>query len=78
MLNIKVYADADALANDEGVELTADYVSYVAPSTYGPPALIAPNPRDKERREPRAAVGEEVFYINTGLVPAWKIVRTAD
>ena len=77
MLTITIYPDAEALAGDEGTEYEAKNVSYVAPTTYGVPALIAPNPRDKDRTEPRAAIGDEVFYINTGLIPAWKIVRTA-
>lgn len=78
MLNVTIYADAEAIAANEGQDFTADYVSYVSNSTYGPPALIAPNPRDTTRRDPRAAVGDEVLYINTALVPAWKIVRLED
>lgn len=77
MLNVTLYADTDAIVNDEGVEVECKYVSFVAPTTYGAPALVAPNPRDKDRTEPRAALDEDVLYINTGLIPAWKIRRTA-
>lgn len=52
-----------------------DYVSLVAPTTYGPPALVAPT---RGRDEPRAIAGERVLYINTGLVPAWEIERVND
>lgn len=80
MLNITVFADADELADPDGKgRLFEDvkYVSFVSSSTYGAPALIAPNPRDKERSDPRAKIGEEVLFINTSLVPAWTIVRTS-
>lgn len=67
------------LLNDEFVELdafTVDFVSLIAPSTYGPPPLIAPA---RNQHDPRAAVGDEVLYISTsGVVPAWKIKRVYD
>jgi hypothetical protein len=78
MLKVTIYPDADALANDEPVEHKAKYVSYVAPTTYGAPALVAPNPRDPQGREPRARVGDDVLYINTGFVAAWKITRESE
>lgn len=62
------------------VEDGIDYVSYVAPSTYGPPALIAP-PRGKDAATaPRAKLGEVVRYINTGPhgPPMWDIERYDD
>lgn len=85
MLTVTVYPDAEALASvdedDEpngGVEFTdVDFVSFVNNGTYGPPALIAPNPKTPERG-PRARLGQKVLYINTNLVPAFEIVRTAD
>lgn len=53
------------------------YVSYVAPTTYGPPALIAPA---KSATAPRAKAGERVLYINTGQhgPPMWEIERDED
>jgi hypothetical protein len=52
-----------------------DFVSLVSPATYGPPALIAPA---RDRDAPRAAVGDRILYINTGLVPAFEIERGED
>lgn len=80
MLTVKLFPDADAIANQEGSDFEVHYVSFVNDHTYGPPALIAPpartvagNPTPK-----RAAVGEEVGYVNLSLVPFFKIVRHGD
>lgn len=51
-----------------------DWISYVAPTTYGPPALVAPA---KGQSEARARPGQKVRYINTGPhgPPMWEIER---
>lgn len=51
-----------------------DYVSLVSNETYGPPALVAPN----KGQPPTAKVEDRVLYINTSLVPVFRIVRTSD
>jgi hypothetical protein len=74
-LTVTIYASVD---DTEPMEIEGiDYVSYVAPTTYGPPALIAPA-RGKE--DARAQVGDKVLYINTGRQgpPMWEIERTSD
>lgn len=55
--------------------MTVDFVSFIAPTTYGAPPLIAPA---KNQSDARAQVGDEVLYISTRLVPAWKIKRVQD
>lgn len=69
MLHVTVY---DKDGSEEWDDI--DYVSLVSPETYGPPALIAPA-RDGVAR---ARVGETVLYINTRLVPVYKIERVSD
>lgn len=78
MLNVTIYPDAESILSDEGgAEFEGvDYVSLVNNQTYGPPALIAPSPRGGDL--PRARLNQKVLYINTNLVPAFEIVRTAD
>ena len=73
MLTVTLYPDSDSLVNDEGRELKVDFVSLVNNQTYGPPALVAPAPSGREHK--RAEPGEEVLYINTNLMPAFKIVE---
>jgi hypothetical protein len=76
-LQVTLYAliesiEDDAQYLDEGTVLEpVDYVSLVSPETYGPPALVAPNPKSTAR----AAVGDTVLYINTGFVPVFEIKR---
>lgn len=53
------------------VEHTVDYVSFVNSGTFGPPPLVAP----KDGNPPLAAPGDEVLYINTSLVGAFIIER---
>lgn len=74
MLKVTIY---DNPLDEDPLELNdVDYVSYVSPDTYGPPALVAPN----KGQPPTASVGERVVYINTGPggPPMWEIERTAD
>ncbi len=73
MLTVTLYPDADSIANDEGREFVVDFVSLVNNQTYGPPALVAPasHGRDTKRAEPE----EVVLYVNTNLMPAFKIVE---
>jgi hypothetical protein len=76
MLDVTIYdMDGAAIAtflddNDEGV----DFVSLVNNETYGPPALVAPS----RGEGPVAQLEDEVLYINTNLVPMFKIVRVTD
>lgn len=75
-LEVSLYTSDSLEEGEEAVTLDVDFVSYIAPSTYGPPPLIAPA---KNEREARAQVGDEVLYISTsGVVPAWKIKRIQD
>lgn len=77
MLSVTVYDTADGNVNGEAYKLEVDYVSLVNGSTYGPPPLIAPTARSGGP-DVRAEIGEEVFYVNTSLVPAFKIERISD
>lgn len=72
MLEVTIY---DAAGNEVKTFEDIDYVSFVAPTTYGPPALIAPA---KTAPKPIAQVNDRVLYINTGLVPMWAIERVTD
>lgn len=79
MLTVTIYSDADSIAQDEGKDFDVDYVSLFTRETYGAPALIAPDTHDQAgRRTARAKEGDEVLYLNTNLIPAFKIRRTAD
>ena len=74
MLQVTLY-DADLNA---ALEVEVDYLSFVAPTTYGPPPLIAPA---KDRSAPRAVIDEEVLYVLTGAgesLPAVKVKRLSD
>lgn len=73
MLKITIY---ESPTDDTPVVFeNINYVSYVSGNTYGPPALVAPA---KAADKPTAKVDETVLYINTGMIPLWEIVRTAD
>jgi hypothetical protein len=72
MLKTTIYPDADSLAEKDGAEFETDFVSLVNHDTYGPPALVAPNPREPR---PTARPGQTVLYINTSVVAAFKIYR---
>lgn len=51
------------------------YVSLVAPSTYGPLPLFSPG---KDGRPGIARVEDEVLYINTGHIAAFKVKRISE
>jgi hypothetical protein len=58
--------------------IIVDYVSQFNAGTHGPPALVAPG-RDKGNSvPPTAREGDEVLYINTSIVPAYRITRLPD
>lgn len=74
MLEVTIYSiDGREVAKFHDVN-EVDYVSLVNNETYGPPALVAPARGEK----PLAQVEDEVLYINTNLVPFFKIVRTSE
>ena len=76
MLDVTIYsADGKPVAQflDEDGE-GVDFVSLVNNETYGPPALVAPS----RGEGPVAQLEDEVLYINTNLVPMFKIVRVTD
>jgi hypothetical protein len=73
-LDVILYDSAGKIIREFTGGEDVDYVSYVAPTTYGPPALVAPN----KGTPPAARVEDRVLYINTGLVPFWLIERTSD
>lgn len=77
MLEVTLYDETGKVTGEfkEDNDTDVDYVSLVSPETYGPPALIAPN---RQGQGPRAAVGERVLFINTRLVPVFKIERISD
>lgn len=52
-----------------------EYVSQYNGGTHGPPALVAPGRESGQAVPPRARVGDTVLYINTQLVPAYKVTR---
>lgn len=77
MLDVTIYdSDGTKVAEfcDED-DTAVDYVSLVNNQTYGPPALVAPQ---RAGEGARANVEDEVLYINTNLVPMFKIVRLHD
>jgi hypothetical protein len=59
----------------EGVldEITVDFVSLVSDQTWGPPALVAPNPKNPGAK--RATPGQRVLYINPSKVAAFAITE---
>jgi hypothetical protein len=73
-LDVTLYDAAGKVISEFTGGNDVDFVSYVAPTTYGPPALVAPN----KGAAPTARVEDRVLYINTGLVPFWLIERTGD
>jgi hypothetical protein len=66
-----VYADADSVHEGEGQVFETEYVSLVNSGTYGKPALVAPDRGEGATARP----GEEVLYVNTSLVPVFRIKR---
>lgn len=78
-LTVEIYADAEAIDNDEPTSFSGvDYVSFVNAGTFGPPALVAPAPKDPAGTKPRATVGQKVLYVNTSVVPLFAIERTSE
>lgn len=76
MLHVTIYdARGSEVKKFDSVDEEFDFVSFVAPTTYGPPALIAPN---KDGRGPLAKIEDRVLYINTSLVPFWLGERLSD
>jgi hypothetical protein len=81
-LTVEIYPDADAISDDMSdvgaptVFKEIDFVSFVNEGTFGPPALVAPSPKDG--RAPLARPGQKVLYINTSLVPLFAIERDGD
>lgn len=74
-LTVEVFPDADTIeANAPTVFHDVEFVSFVNEGTFGPPALVAPKGGDR----PTARKGQEVLYINTSLVPLFKITRDGD
>jgi hypothetical protein len=55
-----------------------DFVSQFNGGTHGPPALVAPGRENGRDVAPRARPGQSVLFINTSLVPAFKITRGED
>lgn len=77
-LTVEVYADPEAIdGNTPTVFNAIDFVSVVNGGTHGPPALVAPHPKEPGSK-PRARPGQKVLYINTALVPLYSIERTED
>lgn len=78
-LEVTLYAE-DHLRdpNDVPLKVEVEYVSLVNDTTHGPPALVAPGRQGGERVATVASVGDEVLYINTKFIPAWKIERLND
>lgn len=80
MLHVTIYTldptDGELLADDntESVE----YVSLYNGGTHGPPALVAPGRQEGQSVRPKARPGDTVLYINTAIVPAFKIERSED
>lgn len=81
MLEVTLYSyDPTAEENSFLAEdsVTVDYVSYVNSETHGAPALVAPGRVGGQNVPTVAKSGDEVFYINTSFVPAWRIKRLDD
>lgn len=74
MLEVTIFNPEGEVAVKFDGENEVDYVSLVNNETYGPPALVAPN----RGEAPLARIDDHVLYINTNLVPVFKIVRTTD
>jgi hypothetical protein len=74
-LTVEVYPDAEAIGGEEATVFNGiDFVSFVNEGTFGPPALVAPSPKEPGR-PPLARPGQKVLYINTSLVPLFSIER---
>jgi hypothetical protein len=77
-LTVDVYPDADAISDNEPTRFEdIDFVSQVNEGTFGPPALVAPSPKEPGSR-PVARPGQRVLYVNTSLVPLFTIERNGD
>lgn len=77
-LSVTVYTvDHEGVIDpSEGLDRTiVDYVSLYNGGTHGPPALVAPGREAGRDVQPKARPGDVVLYINTALVPAFKIER---
>jgi hypothetical protein len=68
--------DGSVVEDDQPYEV--DYVSLFNGDTHGPPALVAPGREQGRDVAPRARQGQSVLYINTGIIPAYKIKRGED
>lgn len=78
-LTVEVYADPEAIDSDTPTTFQGiDFVSFISSSTYGIPALVAPNPKDGLDAKARATIGQKVLYVNTTLVPLFSIERTSE
>lgn len=78
-LTVEVYPDAESIADEKPTVFNGvDFVSNVNGGSFGPPALIAPSPKDPPGSKPKARPGQKVLYINTSLVPLYAIERTSD
>jgi hypothetical protein len=67
----------DGFVEDEH-DFSVDFVSLYNGGTHGPPALVAPGREQGRSVAPTARPGQSVLYINTAIVPAYKIVRGED
>lgn len=67
-LHVRLWPQGD---EEDPVEHTVKYVSFVNDGTFGPPPLVAP----KDGNPPLAALDEEVLYVNTSRVAAFTITR---
>jgi hypothetical protein len=78
MLTVTLFTfDPDGGLVEEEPE-TVDYVSLYNGGTHGPPALVAPGRERGENVQPTARPGDDVLYINTALIPAYKVHREDD
>lgn len=76
LLSYDPEAEENAFLQEDPIQVP--FVSYVNGGTHGPPALVAPGRQGGDSVKPLAKIGEEVLYINTSIVPAWKIKRLRD
>lgn len=69
-------SEVDPFIECEAIEIP--FVSLVNEGTHGPPALVAPRKESGVPVKPKAQVGQSVLYINTSVVPAFRIKRLRD
>jgi hypothetical protein len=67
------FFDPDMAAEGTDETIVVDFVSLVSDQTWGPPALVAPNPKNPGAK--RATPGERVLYINPSKVAAFAITE---